>query len=60
MSRAYREMVERFPQVYGLDDDSQQRWETEQMREEHKRWINDESARVEYESWLQHLRENGL
>ena len=55
MSRAYREMVERFPELYGLTDDYRQRLEWEQMEAEHSAWLKDAAAQAEYNSWLNAL-----
>lgn len=58
MSRAYREMVERFPHLYGLED-NRQRWEVETMREEYKVWLRDSQAQEEYLMWDEELNNTG-
>ena len=56
MSRAYREMVERFPELYGLTDDYRQRLEHEQER---AAWLKDRQAQEEYLAWDEELNNTG-
>ena len=58
MSRAYRELVEAHPEIYGLLDDDVQRWkqQVEQWaHEEYRQMLSDRAAQAEYESWLDTL-----
>ena len=60
MSRAYRELVEAHPEIYGILDDDVQRWkqQVEQWaHEEDRQWLADRAAQAEYQSWLDTLRQ---
>ena len=58
MSRAYRELVEAHPEIYGILDDGLQQWkqQVEQWaHEEERQLLKDEAAKAEFESWLDTL-----
>ena len=57
MSRAYREMVERFPELYSLTEDYRQRFEHELA--EHEAWLRDRQAQEEYLLWDEELNNTG-
>lgn len=57
MSRAYREMVERYPHLYGLEPLGGQE-QQQQMEAEYQAFLEDEEAQREYDSWLAQIREN--
>ncbi len=56
MSRAYREMVERYPHLYGVEGFSEQ--QQQQMEAEYLAFLEDEEAQREYDSWLAQIRES--